>query len=408
MAKKARPKKKRPAKIRLDLGCGPRVLDGFIPIDLNMKDGVDAFDTLQYPDGSVCEIHASHVIEHCSHPKVGKVLQDWVRVLRPGGRMRLAVPDFAKLVERYHSGHKGPYEAWIMGAHETGFDCHGAIFNEPKLRQMMREAGLIDITRFKAVEGSCAEYEFSLNLVGYKMRTEVALACTKPAKVDAVISVPRLGFNDAWGCINEVFGSLDITMRKITGAYWDQCLEEVWDEVLQGDADFLVCVDYDSIFMRQDVEELIYQMRTHPEIDAIAAMQAGRGYELPLFTVRGKGRKGKNVCRLSSDKFADDLLKIGTAHFGLTIIRASSLRSCPPPWIVGIPNKDGRWAKGKTDPDIAFWMNWLNAGKTVYMANRVVAGHLELMIKWPGKDLKVIDQDVRDWRKKGKPKEAWK
>ena len=406
---KARPKKKQ--KIRLDLGPGPKTLVGFIPIDINMADGADAFDTLQYPDGSVHEIHSSHLIEHCSHPKVDKVLRDWVRVLRPGGRMRLATVDFAKLAEMYCKGKPAPYEAYVMGAHIGPYDCHGSIWNERKLRVAMRHAGLIDITRWKGHEGSCAEYDFSLNLEGYKMRDDVAIACAKPAKVAAVISVPRLGFNDHWGCCWDALKPLGISMHRVIGAFWGQCLEQAWDEVLKTNPDFIMCLDYDTVFKKADAEELIYQMRTHTEIDALAPMHAGRGYELPLFTVRGKGRKGKdgkNISRLSSDKFADDLLPgLGSAHFGMTVLRASSLRSCPPPWLVGTPNKDGRWAEGKTDPDIAFWMNWTKAGKTIYLANRVVLGHLELMVKWPGKDLHVIHQDVREWNLNGKPKEAW-
>ena len=60
------------------------------------------------------------------------------------------------------------------------------------------------------------------------------------------------------------------------------------------------------------------------------------------------------------------------------------------------------------DDDIYFWRQWEKAGKTLYNANRVVVGHLELMIKWPGRDLNTFHQRVADFWRDGPPKGTWR
>jgi hypothetical protein len=47
------------------------------------------------------------------------------------------------------------------------------------------------------------------------------------------------------------------------------------------------------------------------------------------------------------------------------------------------------------------------AGNSLYIANRVPIGHLELMIKWPGKDLRAIYQPIGEFRAGGISKDAW-
>jgi SAM-dependent methyltransferase len=62
---------------------------------------------LPLPDGSVAIYHASHMLEHMDHQYAGDtrhaVLEAY-RVLRPGGILRLVVPDLAHLARRYTSG----------------------------------------------------------------------------------------------------------------------------------------------------------------------------------------------------------------------------------------------------------------------------------------------------------------
>lgn len=61
----------------------------------------DAVRGLPLPDCSVEALYSSHMIEHLGRLRAGLFLEEARRVLVPGGIIRLAVPDLAKLVRRY-------------------------------------------------------------------------------------------------------------------------------------------------------------------------------------------------------------------------------------------------------------------------------------------------------------------
>ena len=52
-------------------------------------------------DSSVDAIYSSHMLEHLSHDQADMFLEECVRVLRPGGILRLSVPDLKKLTMDY-------------------------------------------------------------------------------------------------------------------------------------------------------------------------------------------------------------------------------------------------------------------------------------------------------------------
>ena len=71
---------------------------------LNVQDGphVDAVgdcrDLSQFADNTVAEIYASHVFEHLGYlDDLPKALAECCRVLQPGGKLRVSVPDFETL-----------------------------------------------------------------------------------------------------------------------------------------------------------------------------------------------------------------------------------------------------------------------------------------------------------------------
>lgn len=103
--------------LNLHLGAGPTRIDGFVnidiqgaPLNLNLAWG------LPFADGSVARIYVSHMLEHLFYPTdVTTFLRELYRVLAPGGRLRLAVPDIAGCIDAYQNRDA----AFFQSRHET-------------------------------------------------------------------------------------------------------------------------------------------------------------------------------------------------------------------------------------------------------------------------------------------------
>jgi hypothetical protein len=380
-------------KILLDIGCGQRgPRAGYIGVDRCL--GSEAFP-LSFSDNAVDAIVASHILEHFPHGQIADVLKDWVRALKPGGELRIAVPDFRLIAENYLAGAQIPTEGYVMGGQVDAADFHKAIFDEGHLKAALAAAGLVLLRSWKSdLPDDCAALPISLNIAG-----------TKPAqpqpKIKAVMTTPRLGFNDMWNSAITALPRLGIDFTNVTGAFWDQSLTLALERVLEdGSPDYVLALDYDSVFNAGHVARLIQLAMVHPEADAIAPVQSSRHGDKPLFGLSSETRtiseNGKNV-EVDRSEFEVDLVKVRQAHFGLTLIKVSALQSLPKPWFLGTPNADGDWKDGKLDPDIHFWRVWERENKSLYLAPRVVIGHLELMVRWPDENMDPVWQAAKDW-----------
>lgn len=91
--------------VKLNIGCWKRNFPGFINIDVldypHVHFRQSADELPMFDNGSVDLAYASHVLEYFTLDEAKKALTEWHRVLKPGGELRLAVPDFAALIEVY-------------------------------------------------------------------------------------------------------------------------------------------------------------------------------------------------------------------------------------------------------------------------------------------------------------------
>ncbi len=97
--------------MRLNLGCGPVLIDGHLNLDLEQvaPDGesfrrVDLRRGLPFADRSVEAINASHFLEHMTLPEARALLLECRRILIAGGRLRVSVPDLGLLAQCYREG----------------------------------------------------------------------------------------------------------------------------------------------------------------------------------------------------------------------------------------------------------------------------------------------------------------
>lgn len=89
---------------KLNIACGPvnRFPEPWLNIDLKSDVAQLEMDVRKLPDewsGAFWEVRASHVIEHFFAEEWPVVLREWLRVLKPGGVLRLAMPDLRVIVD---------------------------------------------------------------------------------------------------------------------------------------------------------------------------------------------------------------------------------------------------------------------------------------------------------------------
>ena len=86
---------------KINMGCGWRNFGkDWVHIDGGDYDH-SITDLSQYNSNTVDLIYASHVIEYFDREAILPVLKEWHRVLRPGGILRLAVPNFETIASLY-------------------------------------------------------------------------------------------------------------------------------------------------------------------------------------------------------------------------------------------------------------------------------------------------------------------
>jgi len=142
--------------LKLHVGCGDRFIPGFTHVDIIGGPHVDhrcSIDKLHdFAAETVDLIYASHVLEHFGRHEVLDVLREWHRVLKPRAVLRLAVPDFAAVVELYEreglqDGMSG-LVGLTCGGQRNAYDFHKIIFDEPFLTFLLTKAGFTDIHRW--------------------------------------------------------------------------------------------------------------------------------------------------------------------------------------------------------------------------------------------------------------------
>jgi len=147
-------------KLKLHLACGHDYDDSYINVDLYAPEDARCdirFDVqkLPYPDNSVDEIKAFHIIEHFHFFEIQEVLKEWNRVLKPGGKLWLETPDFLESCRSFVEGSSTMNtEDWRVLLYNHFFahpwvpgQTHKFLFTESQLRTNMSWAGFSKVVR---------------------------------------------------------------------------------------------------------------------------------------------------------------------------------------------------------------------------------------------------------------------
>jgi hypothetical protein len=125
------------------------------------------------------------------------------------------------------------------------------------------------------------------------------------------------------------------------------------------------------------------------QCDALTGLQTKREDGRPMLTLKGTldNPPATGSTTVPASWFGEPVQEVDSAHFGLTVLSTAALKRCKKPWFWSRPSEDGTWNDGRLDDDIYFWRNWRDSGNRVFVTPRVILGHGEYVVTWPGKDL---------------------
>jgi SAM-dependent methyltransferase len=149
--------------LKLNLGCGDKILDGYVNVDVAASRAGKRPDVLcdlraltPFEENTVDEILSVHVVEHFWRWEVVGILKEWARVLKPGGLMVLECPNLKSACEAFlanpevHAGpgQEGQRTMWVFYGDPAWRDplmVHRWGYTPRSLGRIMHEAGLVNL-----------------------------------------------------------------------------------------------------------------------------------------------------------------------------------------------------------------------------------------------------------------------
>lgn len=159
----------------------------------------DARDLSRFLDNSFEVIYASHVLEHFDYrDEVVAVLREWKRVLVPGGKLHISVPDLETICLLWSHNKAASFEDKLMlmqivlGGHVNAYDYHQCGFFPELLSRCLSMAGFVNsvvVDHFGLFEDDSttmfAGRMISLNMCAHKpIEDGDALMHELPTKID--------------------------------------------------------------------------------------------------------------------------------------------------------------------------------------------------------------------------------
>jgi predicted SAM-dependent methyltransferase len=143
--------------VKLHIGCGKRDFGtDWFGIDLVRYRHVQWQDVTYLPFNDKCVdiIYSSHLIAYFDREEIIPILKEWKRVLKQGGILRLATPDWDAL-RKLSNPLLGP----LYGKMGTDLIYHKTVYDFNGLAKMLYSLGFINIYRYEHTKTDHAQFD---------------------------------------------------------------------------------------------------------------------------------------------------------------------------------------------------------------------------------------------------------
>jgi predicted SAM-dependent methyltransferase len=142
-------------KVYVHLGCGGINDPRFVNVDampwphVHHVGDVEKLPMLSSDSADL--IYVSHCLEHISFIRVPEVLQEWRRVLKPGGWLRISVPDFDFILKVYDDNQRSinSIEQTLLGGQDYPFNFHKSAYNRERLESLLKAFGFDGVREWR-------------------------------------------------------------------------------------------------------------------------------------------------------------------------------------------------------------------------------------------------------------------
>lgn len=166
----------------LEIGPGERRIQNFETVNIIKSKSTDyVSDTtkkLPFSDNTFNIVYASHVLEHTPWYLSEKTVKEWARVLKPGGKVEIWVPDSYKIAKAFVEGvernnkdflkdgwfrfnEEKNINKWFSGrmfSYGDGlgtrghFNYHLSAYSEEYLKELLKNSGFIEVKKMRHAE----------------------------------------------------------------------------------------------------------------------------------------------------------------------------------------------------------------------------------------------------------------
>lgn len=135
---------------KLHIGCGKVYIPGFVNVDIFSSVHADVYAdmaALPFNRGSFSLIYASHVLEHAHRHMVLATLSHWRDLLKDGGTLRIAVPDFGAIAKLYNeTRHLPELIGLLYGGQNHPKNHHFITFDYETLTDALHKVGFMVVS----------------------------------------------------------------------------------------------------------------------------------------------------------------------------------------------------------------------------------------------------------------------
>jgi len=116
---------------------------------------------IPFADGTADFVYSSHFLEHLYRADAQRILQESFRVLKPGGTIRVSVPDLEYAISLYHAGKRremlGNY--FFVEDDDSHYARHKYMYDFALLSEALAEVGFRDIRRCGYRQGATPDLD---------------------------------------------------------------------------------------------------------------------------------------------------------------------------------------------------------------------------------------------------------